>query len=209
MLVRSIVSLFALVVLAVPSAHAAPILFPSTGVINGTVVIPLADPTAVVYDVRGAAQVSVIEQSTLAPIGTANLFGSDPFPSDQLTLANLGSTEFLDFTFDFSTSTFSPTFNEWNLSVVTGTPLTALTDPALIGFTGHNVAQFLIAGEGTFIFDNEQNPFALVVPYALNFILSTQPDNPAVPEPATIGLVATGLAVAARRRRKLRTNTAD
>jgi PEP-CTERM motif len=187
--------------LSASSAQAASILFPLSGSIDGSVTILFADPSNPVYDVRGTATVQVVDEFS-NPVAVDFLLGSNPFPAASLFLLNLTNTEALDMTFNFASSTFSPSFPgpDWFVSQVIGTPLTGVTDAGLAGFVGNdNVAHFgLLTPEGIPIFAGDQQ-IGLSFNYAL--ISITNPDAAAVPEPATLGLLGTGLVVAARRRR--------
>src|SRR6185503_11377930 len=129
--------------LAAPSAEAAPIMAPIAGDILGTIVILDAAPTSPIFDVNGFAIVAVVDLPSLTPLGSGFLVGSDPtIPQSNLLLLNEGPTEAMNLSFDFASSVFGGSL--WAVPV-TGTAITPVTHPALVGFLGpNNAAQFSI-----------------------------------------------------------------
>lgn len=102
------------------------------------------------------------------------------------------------FTFNFGSSVFGG--GTWSL-LVAGAPI-SMTDPLLLPFlVANNVGQFTLFGDLLPIIDGEtQQQTGILATYRLDFIAAPE-DVSAVPEPATLALVGTGLAYAARRRR--------
>ncbi len=174
------------------SAQAAPILVTDTPTVIGTVIFNFSDPGATVYDIRGTATTQAFDGAT--PLGSGLLAGSDdPAPQNNVLYTNL-VTDLMGFSFDFSTSIF--TDNLWTVAV-TGFPILG-SDPAFASFVGADLAQLsLLSSE---IIGGEQ-PIGLIANYSLNFIVGPEQQPAAVPEPATLGLVGTGVVMAIRRRR--------
>jgi len=113
--------------------------------------------------------------------------------------------EALDLTFDFNTSAGigTPTW----IIPVTGVALSpTVTDLALIGFLGNDLASFAFVS-ATEVFDDSEVPVLLgnVLAYSLTSISGTgEPlsnGGAAIPEPASLCLVGSGLLMALRRRR--------
>jgi hypothetical protein len=178
------------------AAHASPILTVAAGNVVGTITVSADSTVAPVFDVTGAALGSVDEATTSEHLGAAVVNA----PGGGTAL--LGSTtvaEALNLVFDFNSSTGvgSP---EWIIPVSGSNLSPTVTDPALIGFLGSDFAHFAFVSS-TPIISNEQQ-VGLALTYSLTTLNGTGAPvtGQAIPEPASLCLVGTGLLMAYRRR---------
>ena len=187
-------------VLGGAQAQAAPILTPTTDGVVSSILFDTSFNPIIFGGISGGSPADVIDgATTVATGGVAADIATD------VETDNLYFLDFVDdlivFDFDFTSSVFSAG-GIWTLPAV-GTQLIGGSDPALLPFIGTNAAQFSVFGDPVPVFGQEQEIVGFIVTYSLDSI-SAREDIAAVPEPATLGLVATGMVMAARRRRASR-----
>lgn len=177
-------------------AQAAPILTVDAGSVLATVSVT-ADP--IVFTVSGFAAGSVDEATTAEHLGTGVIDASAAtLHATLISPATPGEAVDLEF---FLSAGLGDA--EWLVNVA-GTDLTTISDLALIGFVGPNVAHFALVSNTPILVDDVQvgNQFV----YNLVTLNGTgapvgSGGETAVPEPASLCLVGSGLLMALRRRR--------
>jgi hypothetical protein len=176
-------------------AHAAPILTVTNGSVLATVTVTAAPP---VFTVAGLALGSVDEATTAEHLGTGVIDASAG--TTHATLSSPATAgEAIDLVFLLSPGLSDA---EWLVNV-SGTPLTGISDLALIGFAGADIAHFALVSSQPFIVDGTQVGTQFV--YNLTTLNGTGAPvgsgQAAIPEPASLCLVGSGLLMALRRRR--------
>jgi len=184
----------AVVLFAGAPAQAAPILTPDSDGVIGVVVFDLIG-TPIFMAVTGSSGANVTDGAFI----TSGTIGVPAADLDTAIFVDFAADDAFFFDFNFATSVFDAAL--WSV-VVDGTPIFS-SDPALVPFIGANLGQFSFLTLEPY-FGGTQEQVGFLATYALDFIAA--PEVTAVPEPATLGLVAMGLAAAARRRRQQKKN---
>jgi hypothetical protein len=188
-------------------AEAAPILVTQTPTVTASIFFDNAlNPTYLGFTPGSLANVDNTE-GLASPAGVVVSNDADAAPIDSAVFFDFVD-EAIHFQFDFGSSGFDFGAGIWSLFAA-GSPLAPfepITDPSLTPFLApNNIALFsILFVEQVFDDLNPQIPIGLFAVFALDTIAA--PEQAAIPEPATLALLATGLAffAAARRRRATR-----
>ena len=168
---------------------------PTTDGVVSTILFDLTATPVIYGGVFGGSPADVTEGSTTIATGAVDAALPPDVEADNLFFIDFVD-DLLAFDFVFSGSVFSAG-GIWTLPAVGSHPFGS--DPALDGFVGANVAQFSVLGDPVPFFGPDQELLGFLVTYSLDSITARETAD--VPEPATLGLVGTGLWMAVRRRR--------